>query len=57
VRSQEALARLGATCEGVLRDQVIIHDVYLRSSVYLSVRAHEWLDVKKRLEGCMQKHC
>jgi RimJ/RimL family protein N-acetyltransferase len=56
VRSQEALARLGATREGVLRDHVIIHDGYVRSSVYFSVLAREWPDVKMRLEGFLEKH-
>src|SRR4051812_19996765 len=55
VRSQEAMARLGATREGVLRDHVIIHDGYVRSSVYFSILAREWPDVKKRLEGFLSK--
>ena len=55
VRSQEAMARLGATREGVLRDHVIIHDGYVRSSVYFSILAREWPDVKKRLEGFLFK--
>jgi RimJ/RimL family protein N-acetyltransferase len=55
VRSQEAMARLGATREGVLRDHVIIHDGYVRSSVYFSILAREWPDVKKRLEGYLSK--
>jgi RimJ/RimL family protein N-acetyltransferase len=55
VRSQDAMARLGATREGVLRDHVIIHDGYVRSSVYFSILAREWPDAKKRLEGFLAK--
>ena len=55
VRSQEAMARLGATREGVLRDHVIIHDGYVRSSVYFSILAREWPDVKARLEGFLDR--
>ena len=54
-RSQDAMARLGATREGVLRDHVIIHDGYVRSSVYFSILAREWPEVKKRLEGFLSK--
>ncbi len=54
-RSQDAMARLGATREGVLRDHVIIHDGYVRSSVYFSILAREWPEVKKRLEGFLAR--
>ena len=55
VRSQEAMARLGAQKEGVLRDHVIIHSGYVRSSVYFGILAREWPEVKKRLEGFLAK--
>ena len=55
LRSQDAMARLGATREGVLRDHVIIHDGYVRSSVYFSILAREWPEVKKRLEGFLER--
>jgi RimJ/RimL family protein N-acetyltransferase len=49
-RSQEAIAHLGAVREGVLRHQFRMPDGYLRSSVYFSILAAEWPDVKARLE-------
>jgi RimJ/RimL family protein N-acetyltransferase len=49
-RSQTAIARLGATREGVLRDHMIMPDGHIRSSVYFSLLAREWPAVKARLE-------
>jgi len=46
VRSQEAIARLGAVREGVWRNHVIMHDGYIRSSVVFSILAEEWPGVK-----------
>ena len=54
-RSQDAMARLGATREGVLRDHVIIHDGYVRSSVYFSILSREWPEVKTRLKGFLSR--
>lgn len=48
-RSQAAIARLGAVREGVLRENILMPDGYHRSSVYFSILAHEWPDVKARL--------
>ncbi len=50
-RSQRAIERLGAVREGVLRDHMILPDGTVRSSVYYSILASEWLAVKTRLEG------
>jgi RimJ/RimL family protein N-acetyltransferase len=50
VRSQNAIARLGAMREGVLREHRIVKG-YRRSSVYFSILAPEWPEVKARLEG------
>lgn len=55
VRSQEAIARLGAVREGVLRDVRILYDGYRRSSVYFSVLEREWPAVKDRLEGFLAR--
>ncbi len=49
-RSQKAIERIGATREGVLRNNMIMPDGYIRSSVYYSVLAAEWPGVKARLE-------
>jgi RimJ/RimL family protein N-acetyltransferase len=49
-RSQQALLRIGATREGVLRNHMIVQNNYLRDSVYFSVIEAEWPEVKKRLE-------
>jgi len=50
VRSQRAIEKLGAVREGVLRDQVIMPDGYVRSSVYYSILAREWPIVRDRLD-------
>jgi RimJ/RimL family protein N-acetyltransferase len=50
VRSQEAITRLGAVREGVLREQFRMPDGFMRSSVYFSILAAEWPAVKVRLE-------
>jgi N-acetyltransferase len=50
-RSREAIARLGACQEGILRSHMINEDGSLRDSVFFSVIAPEWPDVKRRLEG------
>jgi RimJ/RimL family protein N-acetyltransferase len=49
VRSQEAITRLGAVREGVLREQFRMPDGFMRSSVYFSILAAEWPAVKARL--------
>jgi RimJ/RimL family protein N-acetyltransferase len=47
--SQRAIERLGAVCEGVLRDHIILPGGIVRSSVYYSILASEWPQVKLRL--------
>jgi N-acetyltransferase len=51
VRSQKAIERLGAVKEGMLRDNIVNADGYIRTSVYYSVLQRDWPEVKKRLEG------
>lgn len=48
VRSQEAIARLGAVREGVLRKHMQIRG-YQRDTVYYSILDSEWAEVKRRL--------
>jgi N-acetyltransferase len=50
VRSQEAIARLGAVREGVLRKHMLIRG-HQRDTVYYSILDDEWPAVRKRLEG------
>ncbi len=49
-RSQRAIERLGAVREGVLRNNMIMPDGFVRSSVYYSILDTEWTIVKRRLE-------
>ena len=51
VRSQAAIARLGATNEGVNRNDRVVWDGYIRSSVTFSIIAEEWPAVKAGLSA------
>lgn len=53
VRSQNAIERLGAVKEGVLRNHMIRPDGTLRDSVYYSIIDREWPEVKARLEAML----
>lgn len=55
IRSQEALDRIGAVREGVLRNHMILHDGYIRDSVYYSIIASEWPGVKEHLIRKLQR--
>lgn len=48
-RSQEALLRIGATREGVLRNHMIVQGGYVRDSVYFSIIRQDWQKVNKHL--------
>lgn len=48
-RSRRAIERLGAREEGVLRDHVITSSGRIRGTVYYSILAAEWPDVRARL--------
>ena len=50
-RSQQAIERIGAKKEGVLRNHMILPDGRYRNSVYYSIIDSEWADVKKNLEA------
>jgi N-acetyltransferase len=50
IRSQEAIARLGAVREGTLRRHMKIRG-YQRDTVYFSILEDEWPAVKARLEA------
>jgi RimJ/RimL family protein N-acetyltransferase len=49
-RSQAAIAKLGATREGVLRRHMLQGDGSFRDTVVFSILADEWSEVRKRLE-------
>jgi RimJ/RimL family protein N-acetyltransferase len=51
VRSQQAIERLGAQREGVLREHMLRPGGYYRSSVYYSILAGEWPERKARLRA------
>ncbi len=51
VRSQRAIEKLGALREGVLREDRIMPDGFLRSSVVYSLLAPEWPAARDRLDA------
>ena len=50
-RSQAAMRKMGATEEGTLRGHMWMPQGYYRDSVYFSVLATEWPEVKAKLEA------
>jgi N-acetyltransferase len=54
VRSQEAIARLGAVREGTLRRHMNVRG-YQRDTVYFSILDEEWAAVKARLEARLER--
>ncbi len=50
-KSREAIARLGATFEGILRKYQARHDGFVRNTAMFSITAEEWPAVKARLEA------
>lgn len=55
-RSQAAIAKLGATREGVLRKHIKQADGSWRDTVVFSILAEEWPDVRKRLLDRLAGH-
>jgi N-acetyltransferase len=55
MQSRTAIARLGAKEEGTLRNHMVTYTGRLRHSVYFSVIAEEWPEVKAGLEGRIAK--
>ena len=49
-RSLRAIERIGATREGVLRDQLRLPDGFVRSTVYYSILEAEWPAVRERID-------
>ncbi len=50
LRSQRAIAKLGAKHEGVLRKHLILPDGYVRDTAIFSITDDEWPHVKSNLE-------
>jgi N-acetyltransferase len=50
-QSRNAILRLGAKQEGIFRQHVVTWSGRLRDSVYFSVIAQEWPEIKKNLEA------
>jgi len=48
-RSQNAIARLGATREGELRNERVLADGHLRTSVIFGITKEDWPSVRERL--------
>ena len=53
-KSKNAILRLGATQEGVIRNKVICWDGRIRHSLYFSITDEEWPGVKANLEAKMR---
>lgn len=50
-RSRNAILRLGAKQEGILRRHVLTDTGRMRDTVYFSILDHEWPEIKSRLES------
>jgi RimJ/RimL family protein N-acetyltransferase len=55
VRSQEAIARLGAVREGTLRRHLRTRGGFLRDTVYYSILSQEWPDVRDSLRARLDR--
>ncbi len=53
-RSRQAILRLGAKEEGVLRKHMVTYSGRLRDTVYFSILDDEWPSVKARLQAKLQ---
>jgi RimJ/RimL family protein N-acetyltransferase len=53
-RSREAIARIGGKEEGLFRNHMVTASGRIRHTVYFSVIAEEWADVKKNLMEKLQ---
>ena len=53
LRSQQAIERIGATKEGVLRNHMIRKEGLIRHTVMYSIIQEEWPQIKKHFEECL----
>lgn len=56
LRSQKAIEALGSTREGVFRNHMIMPDGSYRHTVWYSITAEDWPDVKSRLQERLFKY-
>jgi RimJ/RimL family protein N-acetyltransferase len=56
LRSQRAIEALGARKDGVLRHHQGRRDGTVRDSVFYSILAHEWPDVRRHLRFRLERH-
>lgn len=54
-RSQQAIERLGAVREAVLRNHMVMSDGYLRTTVMYSLLREEWPSVRERLRAWLAR--
>ncbi len=57
IRSRRALERLGASFEGILRNDRIMPDGSVRSTALYSIIAQEWPQVSQHLQARMERAC
>jgi RimJ/RimL family protein N-acetyltransferase len=56
-QSRQALLGIGATCEGILRQHMKIHNGYIRNTVFYSILRSEWDGVKEQyFKNFIQNH-
>jgi RimJ/RimL family protein N-acetyltransferase len=56
-QSRQALLSIGATCEGILRQHMKIHNGYIRNTVFYSILRSEWDGVKEQyFKNFIQNH-
>ena len=55
-QSRNALLRIGAREEGILRNHLITPTGRIRHSVYFSIIEEEWAGVKQKLSGMVQRN-
>lgn len=53
--SQRAMERIGATREGVLRQNMLLWNGHRRDSAYYSVLAEEWPRVREQLTALIER--
>lgn len=55
VRSQKAIERIGGVKEGILRQDRVIHNGYIRDTVFYSILKEEWPQIRKQLVSKLEK--
>jgi RimJ/RimL family protein N-acetyltransferase len=55
-RSRQHLEHIGATLEGILRQDRIMPDGQVRDTAYYSVIADEWPQVERRINEILRKY-